>query len=426
MHFLLVTVGSHGDIHPFIGVGRALVARGHRVTITTNPAFQHQIETEGLEFAAFCDRVEVADVMKEPGVFHPVLAPFVLFRKYINPLTQRGVDDLTATIRKIKPDAALVHPLCLAAPSVLEHHGLPWASCALAPLSWNNPNDHLVYQSHTPSEPSQLRSRFSLRIGRQLMRWASDGPVNRARAKMGLPPSRDFLFDLTRQGKINLGLWSPAFRCPLAGDPPAGTITGVPFFDRVRSHQNDEERLALESFLDSGPPPLLFSLGTAGVHVAGKFYESAATAAASIGMRAILLTARNEYAPARLPAGVACFRYAPFSEVLPRCAGFIHHGGIGTTSQGLRAGVPAVVAAMAFDQFDNAARVERLGAGIRFNHAKACNPKALVRALRTVLDAPRYTENARAIGEQMRREDGAGAAAAACEALLNKAASRSP
>ena len=54
---------------------------------------------------------------------------------------------------------------------------------------------------------------------------------------------------------------------------------------------------------------------------------------------------------------------APFSQLLPRCAALVHHGGVGTTAQALAAGIPQLVMPMAHDQYDNGARVARLGAG---------------------------------------------------------------
>jgi rhamnosyltransferase subunit B len=68
--------------------------------------------------------------------------------------------------------------------------------------------------------------------------------------------------------------------------------------------------------------------------------------------------------PANLPASILTVEYAPFSTLLKHASAFVHHGGIGTLSQGFAAGVPQLVMHMAHDQPDNADRLERLGAGI--------------------------------------------------------------
>jgi UDP:flavonoid glycosyltransferase YjiC (YdhE family) len=91
------------------------------------------------------------------------------------------------------------------------------------------------------------------------------------------------------------------------------------------------------------------------------YFAAVAAALARLGRRGLLLTPFREQLPATLPPGVAHFDYVPFSQVLPRAAAFVHHGGIGSCAQGLAAGVPQVVMPMAHDQPDNADRLRRLG-----------------------------------------------------------------
>jgi UDP:flavonoid glycosyltransferase YjiC (YdhE family) len=79
--------------------------------------------------------------------------------------------------------------------------------------------------------------------------------------------------------------------------------------------------------------------------------------------RGIFLAVQNGHVPEALPASVLRVAYAPFSLLLPACAGLVHHGGIGTTAQALSAGIPQRSMAATFDQFTTA-RVERLGAGV--------------------------------------------------------------
>jgi rhamnosyltransferase subunit B len=90
----------------------------------------------------------------------------------------------------------------------------------------------------------------------------------------------------------------------------------------------------------------------------------------------------------------------------------VHHGGIGTTAQALRAGRPQLVIPMAHDQFDNAARVKRLGVGSRIAHARA-SERALTEQLRGMWDYAPYADAAREIAAKLRDEDGAPIAAAA-------------
>ena len=89
-----------------------------------------------------------------------------------------------------------------------------------------------------------------------------------------------------------------------------------------------------------------------------------------------------------LPAHVLWQPYVPLRAILPRCAALVHHGGIGTTAEALRAGVPQVIVPLAYDQFDNAARVTALQAGARESGGTAgASPRALARTLRRLLDS---------------------------------------
>jgi UDP:flavonoid glycosyltransferase YjiC (YdhE family) len=97
----------------------------------------------------------------------------------------------------------------------------------------------------------------------------------------------------------------------------------------------------------------------------------------------VLLTPHREQVPQRLPPGMLWLPYVPLRALLPRAAALVHHGGIGTTAEALRAGVPQAIVPLAYDQFDNAARVEALGAGLRVaGGAAGPNPRALAAALR--------------------------------------------
>jgi UDP:flavonoid glycosyltransferase YjiC (YdhE family) len=118
----------------------------------------------------------------------------------------------------------------------------------------------------------------------------------------------------------------------------------------------------VEAFLREGDPPLVFTLGSFVVGSAGSFYDEAATISRRLGRRAILLTGQGG-APRRA-GGCLILNYAPHSALFPHAAAVIHHGGIGTTGQALRAGRVQLVVPHFGDQFDNAERVRSAGMGL--------------------------------------------------------------
>ena len=118
----------------------------------------------------------------------------------------------------------------------------------------------------------------------------------------------------------------------------------------------------LKRFLSSGSPPIAFTPGSANIF-GRKFFQAAADACKILGQRGILLTRFAEQIPSDLPENVKHFDFAPFKELLPRCQALVHHGGIGSLSQAMAAGIPQIIMPMGFDQIDNAHRVQRLHAG---------------------------------------------------------------
>ena len=123
-----------------------------------------------------------------------------------------------------------------------------------------------------------------------------------------------------------------------------------------------------------------------------------------MGRRAILLTEFTEQLPANLPEGVRHFPYVPFSALLPRCAALVHHGGIGTTAQALRAGIPQLVTPMIFDQPDNAARVKRLGVGDSIS-PKRYTPGLTAERLTLLTSSSGVQQNCRQVAARFREGD---------------------
>jgi rhamnosyltransferase subunit B len=175
----------------------------------------------------------------------------------------------------------------------------------------------------------------------------------------------------------------------------------------------------LQKFLDEGSPPIVFTLGSSAFWVAQDFYRDSIKAAQALGERALLLIGHERNLPGeQLPEGVVAFEYAPFGQVLPRARAIVHQGGVGTTGQGLRSGRPVLIVPHAHDQFDNAARVVRLGCG-RWIARPRYNATTATKELEALLGTPDYTGNAADVGRQVRSENGAAAAADAIEEVLN-------
>jgi len=116
----------------------------------------------------------------------------------------------------------------------------------------------------------------------------------------------------------------------------------------------------LQAFIEAGPAPVVFTAGTANT-TSERFYAESAQACQRLNLRGILVAGQRSQLPGILPPDVVHVSHAAFSQLFPRSAAVVHHGGIGTLSQALRAGIPQLIRPMAYDQFDNASRACRLG-----------------------------------------------------------------
>jgi len=253
------------------------------------------------------------------------------------------------------------------------------------------------------------------KLGKRAVRDWGD-PVRKLRADIGLDPGGDPIFEGQHSPELVLAMFSELLAKPQPDWPPHTRVTGFAFYDRLDNSVGLAPELA--RFLDAGPAPIVFTLGSSAVMDAGDFYQQSAAAAAELGRRAVLLIGRDpRNAPSQpLPDGVIAAEYAPYSEIFPRASAIVHQGGAGTTAQALRSGRPMLFVPFAHDQPDNAARATRLGVARQIGR-RQYRTKKVASELRKLLDDPRYAAAAREVGRRIQSEDGVSAACDAIEDL---------
>ena len=357
MKIVMTPVGSAGDVHPFIGIGRALVARGHEVVIMAAAPFRAAAERGGIRFVEALSTEEYDRVSAHPDLWHPRRGPRFVLGEVARSL--ESAYDLIA--REYEPGRTLLigHTLSFATRTFEESHNAPAVTIHLAPTG--------LRSVHTiPAEdPARDLSRWPVWLKRAVWwvidRTLIDPPIvptlNRWRQEKGLPPvSRVFNGWLNSpQGVVAL---FPEWFGPRQPDWPANVQhAGFPRYDEA---DNVKLRPDLHEWVNAGDPPIVCTPGSAH-REARDFFAAAADAARIVNRRALLLTRYGEQIPTSLPAGVRYEPYVPFSLLLPHSAALVHHGGIGTCAQGLGAGIPQLTMPMGFDQPDNTARLMRLG-----------------------------------------------------------------
>ncbi len=394
-----------------------LQSRGHEATLATGECYRRKIEALGLGFRAVrpdCDWVADPAVMRR--LMHPRWGLIRVARMLLPSLRESYEDTLAAAEGA---DLLVGNMAAYATGIVAEKKGLPWASAMHIPT--------LFYSAHNPplipgfpgfsKRLRNLGPNFWGPFGRSI-NWVATPlarPWHLLRKEIGLLPARGFN-PLTESPSpvLHLALFS---KCLVDKQPdwPAQTVvTGFPWFD---AGGNTGLPPQLIRFLDDGEPPLVFTLGTAVVADARQFYHQSAGAAKLLGRRAILITNNSRILLPALLEGVAAFDYAPFSQLFPRAAAIVHHGGIGTTGQAMRSGRPSLVMPCAWDQPDNAERAARLGIARTIDRNRY-EPRRIAAELRLLLEDPAYSQRAAEIATKVRKEDGVTVACNALESMF--------
>lgn len=365
MHFLLLTIGSHGDVHPFVGIGRALRARGHEVQLATNEDFRPLVERAGLTFIELGDKALFESVQQDPNVWHARRGPALIMQHLSQ--TIRSVYDVT--VAHATADTVIVgSTLCLGSRIAAEQFGWRMVSVHLSPLCIRSAATMPVLPGNFNAGlvPGFLRQRFWEGADRWYIDPLICPAVNALRQEVGLAPVTRVQQGWWHSPDRTIGLWPDWFFAHQPDYPEQVRLAGFPLYDESDHVELPAE---LDAWIGHDDPPIAFTPGSA-MRFGEAFFKAATDACVRLKMRGLLLSRHAHHLPRHLPENVRHVPFAPFGRLLPRCRAIAHHGGIGTTAQALRAGIPQLVMPMSHDQFDNGAICRRLGVGAVLSRRK--------------------------------------------------------
>ena len=313
---ILSTLGSHGDIHPFIALGKALKSRGYAPVLATTDLYRDMAEREGLAFFAVRPRQD--DILQSLGLTIEQLARKTMADDtYLIRLIQTS---LAASYQDLLPivenaDLVLTHRIAYAAKCAAEKCAVPHIDIALSPL--------LLFSDHDPPlggpapfarNPSPLgrawnRNLFSLikALARPYCRQAL-----RFRAEIGLPANGDVPFLQDSVARAAFGLFSPLLAAAQPDFPADAAIVGSTFHDGGASAPLDTE---LEDFLAAGEPPLVMTLGSFAALDGAEILRGGMAAARRLHRRVVVIAGREDAKNFAHQAGpdVLVRGYAPHS-----------------------------------------------------------------------------------------------------------------
>ncbi|MDA7947763.1 MAG: glycosyltransferase, partial [Hyphomicrobiaceae bacterium] len=420
MKIFIVTVGSRGDVQPYVALGKGLKAAGHEVTLCASASFEELVTENGLTYAYMNDeivRLVQSDVGRSivenaTNVFMMLVLGFKLIKR-MTPMQLEMQADSWKAARQSDPDVIIYHPKMHTAPGFAEKLGVP---CILAlPLPMLVPTSERAAMGF-PAWPlgawyNKLTYALVLKITEAFTRRF----VKRWRGEQGLPPlprGHDCLH--TAQGEQ-----IPAMHCYSAHVSPRpsdwadwATVTGYWFLDQAENWSPPGE---LVDFLEAGAPPVYIGFGS----ISGRSPERTASivieALETAGERGILATGWGGLDPGDLPDAVLTIDAAPHDWLFPRVSAVVHHGGAGTTAAGLRYGKPTIVCPFFGDQPYWGGRVSVLGVGPEPIPQKKLTADKLAAAIKEATGNDVMRRKAEALAEKINAEDGIGNALAFVE-----------
>ena len=415
---IITTFGSSGDLNPLLAIALQLRARGHTIIFAVEGSLLAPVKALGFGTHQLPGDINEVYAAHTKAFFGGTF-PARLIRYFMQELVLPHIQETIAILQAACAEADLFIASTLQFPAsiVADLISIPYVAVAF--------NAGTVASSaYTPlplaTPPGPLRrpfNRLMWEMGKPIFRQILDRPLNAVRKTYGLPPRYDVMYGHNQRADALAVLISPAFVPPPDDWPAKAMETGFCFWDTPDEWQMPGD---LTMLVDGTRPVVAMSLGSmahATNEIFAPYYRAALTAIHQVGARALLIGVERAMLPDPLPPETVCLPYAPFSQIYPRCAVVIHHGGVGTVAQALRAGVPSLIVPWGADQFFDGAQVQAIEAGqmLPQRHFTVSN---VAHELTALLTQAHYQERVKAIAKQIATEDGVTTFCAIAEQVL--------
>ncbi len=384
-NIIFTSSGSGGDVFPFLRIGSRLKAQGHHVTLLSHCYYRSAAASASLDFAALDGPEEYARFIKDGPLLN----------------TPRGIPEFLRrhSLPKVLLEYELIRQRCRLDDTILITRDLFDTAARISAEKMGLPLLGVFFA------PSQITT-WKIRV--ELFSNALAPDINRLRAQVGLLPVGDW-YSWLGYANRSIALWPDWFATSDSTWPAGVVLVGFMADNGVETGEIPDE---VQATLDSGEAPILITGGT-GMYLGAEFYTISAEACRLVNRPGILVTQHEVQVPKSLPDSVQWFRYLPFGKVMPHVGAVIHHGGMGTLSCAISAGVPQLVLAMGADRPDNALRLERLGVA-EYLPPPAWQPSTVAEKLRQLTSSISAGERCKDLAQQVKRTD---AVEAACKVV---------
>ena len=425
MHILILTLGSRGDVQPYVALGKGLKAAGHTVTLCTSVRFKPFITEHGLnygymnnEILQLMDSAQGREIMENATNWWEIIKAKRQLSKQVVPLQHKILRDCWNVARAANPDLIIFHPKTYGGPHFAEKLGIP--AILAMPLPILVPTvEHPTMGFPTLPLGKPLGgwyNKLTYQLANRLLTVSARQPVNGWRTEQYLPSQTtfDILHTHTGEPMPVLHAFSHHVVPEPADWPDCAIASGYWFLDQQTTWQPPQ---ALQEFLNSGDAPVYVGFGSMAGRDPEKLTRIVIEALQEAQVRGVIATGWGGLSTDDIPESIFKLEQAPHDWLFPKMAAVVHHGGAGTTAAGLRAGCPTIVCPFFADQPFWARRVQALGVGSEPIPQKKLTANRLAAAIRSVITDSNIQHSAKALGEKLRQENGVAAAIAFIETV---------
>ncbi|MEW6086295.1 MAG: glycosyltransferase [Chloroflexota bacterium] len=404
MNVTILTYGSRGDVQPFLPLSLGLMARGHAVKLAAPQRFKDLVEERGISFVPLAgDPEDLSRRLNNVG-----FNPFKQIREMMNHAVAIGADVARQTDQACREAELIVHTFAhtVGAHTIAREKNIPDVHVQTFPMFTPTGDYPNVTMPDLKLGALNYLSHFA---ASRISKWTAVFGYEQVRRRAGLPKRKlyfPFDKDPLRPPMLILCAWSPSVLPPTREWGGNVHVPGYFFFESEVSYQPPPE---LRKFLDAGTPPVCVSFGSMVNRAAERIDGIVRESLRRTNHRGIILSG---WGKVDQPSSkdLLYLESAPHDWLLPRCRMVIHHGGAGTTSAGLRAGIPNIVVPFTADQPFWGRRVHALGAGPKPILVGNLSVEKLASAIAEA-ESKAAGEQAGEIGRVIRAEDGVNRAA---------------
>jgi sterol 3beta-glucosyltransferase len=411
--FALLTYGSRGDVEPFVGLGVALQRAGHVVRLAAPRPFAGLARDRGLAFVPIeSDPDQLALALTDrAGLSWPRMIGRMI--QHVLPLAASA---FRSAMEAADGADVIVHSFMMtdAGHTLAVRQGIPEVSAQLFPVFLPTAAFPGVAAPDLPLGP--LYRLATHKLNTAVFKYGGRLLYRRVRSQnMDLPEVAAWPFDGASADELPiLFAYSPHVLPPPREWPLNATVTGywiLPLPDGWAAPKD------LEDFLDAGPPPVYFGVGSMRTERMEALAMAAVEGIMAAGQRGILSVPPGSVES--LPRDrIRVVEGVPHTWLLPRMSLVIHHGGAGTTGAALRAGIPSVATPYTADQAFWARRIQGLGVGPAPVPAHRLTPRRIAAMIDDALKDKAMGQRAAELGRLVRGEDGVAAAMAVIDSKL--------